>query len=280
MEVQFINSFTITDNTEAVNVGRGHITGLLVNFDDPEAILDVIFHGRERTILVESIPLKNLVEINRYLRTVSVSTDKLYIDLGSIYLQSGDEIRIQLTSSTGLAQTFSVYTYSENRTPFVLNVYENILDSNTSIIQCSKLFGFADGTDNPNLALTKTPYDDYTADNVGMNLAAWANDQGLVADSDSMAILYDDVNNLVADLWIRVTGTGATNFQMINLKQMRPLGYVDASTVENMIKLADRLGKMERQDPREAKAYRHALALPKPQQMIEAAYRAQQSQIR
>jgi len=268
MEVQLINSFSITDGSEAVNIGRGHLNGVLIGYDDPDAILEITFAGKNRTTLVESIELSTMSYINTYLRTVSTVATQTYVDLGSIYLQHGDEIRMIITSSTGSAQNFEIWSFSESRTPFVMNVYENILDSNTSIIQSSKLFSVGNG--DASIAMSKTPYDDYSSDLLGYQVAAWAKTGGLVAAAAPFGVLYDDVNDLIASPWVRITGAAAANIALVNLRKVRPLGYVDASTVENTIKLAERLAKMERENPQEAEAYRHGLGFPKSFQLMAA----------
>ena len=78
-----------------------------------------------------------------------------------------------------------------------------------------------------------------------------------------IACIFANTDNIPDEIYARLTGANLANLRFLVVEKHVDLKKVDASTKKNLVKKLEKVSKIERSNPTEAKALRHAETMPK-----------------
>jgi uncharacterized protein (UPF0335 family) len=213
-------------------------------------------------------------------KSFSNTMDCFALDLGNITLGES-ELEVTLdTVGTGVAnpQSIDVYTYNLGVKPDYLKVYDFSHDleqghrlvrdaflvprSVNDMLYDSDAMSFLD----LDIQMDTGKYT-YLTDLMGVCISTALFSKVEDSIPNDIARLYSETDALPADCYVKITGSDAPKVSLLFIKEKIVPSATSKSTLGNLEALISRIEKLERESPEIAKAYRHAGAIKKSQEL-------------
>lgn len=281
----------------SVSIGRGHVNGIYVNTKQNGWKVTARLRSEKGTeILVPNIDLALLAFVSDFYFGSSGSefstvvdimnqlnesgaqgivpeslaflnqsrmNDKGYltrIDLGSIYLNDGDELVFDFVNPT-VATALHVSSFSEVRRAYELLTYEEVQDSNSSYHKAQAVFVNTKQIDLFGSSLTFKVSDTYGTnllDPIAIFTATRLIGRFEHLGAPNHGMLWSNDSGLPESVNIQINGDGARDVSMLVVRKLFPQAAVSKNTLLEAKKKVEIISQIEKDEPETAKALRHA----------------------
>lgn len=302
-----------------ITIGRGHTNGVIINTDSEDWKITAKLRNSEGTeVTIPNMELKRFGVITDFLYgaggqemsrlvnlvqgLVAASTDKVAleasadyiflksvensasgynyrVDMGSVYLNDGDELIIDLSNAA--AKKLHVTSFSESRRPFELITYEQVQDTNSSYHGVQSIFCLG-GSENDlyatDLSFKVTDaYGTFITDQVGVFATTRLMGRFETLSTPNFGLVYVNPTQIPESVSVQITGNDAKNAVLYVVRKVLIQKAVSQNTLIEAKKTISRVRELEIKNPSQAKALRHAGAIGKSwemQQHLEAVEQA------
>lgn len=194
-------------------------------------------------------------------------TSQLYVDLGHITLDEHAELEVIVTvaGTKSWIETLSVSSVYHSAMVDIYKLLDETDDRNATHQNVRNIYLWKDSgftVDGFDYADVDIQVDDkrqsYLMDirDAYAATVTFGNVEQYVA--DNTVAVFGENGPLPADVRLKLTGADVEDVTVIVEREIIPLGSVDHSAIDNARDLLDRIVALERKNPKEAEAYRHA----------------------
>lgn len=273
-------------------IGKGHVNSLLLatshlNFNVTIKLKHKVGTGVE--VIVGNVPLKLLNSVSNFMHgaasekhigegvteeaaELAAVGNICKLDLGSIFIESGEQLEVDIVSTTGNADII-VWSVSDDWAPHQIITYLATSDLNVNYKYIQSLFAFHGGN---NTQIGQYDVVFQLTDSMGTlffdyrgayTASALIGRYEEAPDMNAVCLWANPAPSFPEDLQIQVSGTQAANVTLLAVSRIMIQELTSRNTLSLSEVLTARTQKLERTNPSFAKALRHAGEIVKSEEM-------------